>query len=246
MLGRWLRADLPVGGIRRGARGRLLPGESQAYQARRPRRGRGESRDRAPPGAEPRPQRLPIPGRQQAPAHGTDTVEFGVHPRFTASRIGGSGATVSVPATSLEAIADEAGFDQISLICDVEGAEVVLVERELDTLRRRVRLLLVEIHPQIIGEEAAAGIVRALEASGFLLRTITASIGSSPATSRPMPRTNIVVLSYVDKSESLVSRESASYHWPAWRGRRGHRASSPRGMDAGASDQPACFNADGP
>jgi FkbM family methyltransferase len=106
----------------------------------------------------------------KALAYGTETVAFGVNPRFTASRIGGAGTTVPVAATSLEAILAEAGFDQISLICDIEGAEAALVERELETIRRRVRLFLVEIHPPIIGEEAAARIVRTLEASGFVLR----------------------------------------------------------------------------
>jgi FkbM family methyltransferase len=106
----------------------------------------------------------------KALAYGTDTVDFGVGPRFVGGRVGGEGTTVAVEATSLETIAAEAGFDQISLICDIEGAEAELVERELDTLCRRVHLLIVEIHPAIIGEEAASRMVRALEASGFVLR----------------------------------------------------------------------------
>jgi FkbM family methyltransferase len=106
----------------------------------------------------------------KALAYGTDAVDFGVGPRFVGSRVGGAGTTVAVEVTSLEAIAAEAGFDRISLICDIEGAEAELVERELDTLRRRVRLLIVEIHPGVIGEEAAARMVRTLEASGFVLR----------------------------------------------------------------------------
>jgi len=106
----------------------------------------------------------------KALAYDTETVAFGVNPRFTASRIGGAGTTVAVAATSLEAIVAEAEFDQISLICDIEGAEAALVERELDTLHRHVRTLLVEIHPYLIGQEAAAWINRALEGAGFALR----------------------------------------------------------------------------
>jgi FkbM family methyltransferase len=106
----------------------------------------------------------------KALAHDTEAIEFSVHPRFTASRIGGEGTTVSVAATSLGAILAEAGFDRVSLICDIEGAEAALVEREIEAIRSHVGALLVEIHPGIIGEEAAARIVRSLEASGLVLR----------------------------------------------------------------------------
>ena len=107
----------------------------------------------------------------KALAYGAETVAFGIHPRLVgSSRIGGEGTTIEVATTSLEAVAAAAGFDEISLICDVEGGEAEVVERELDTLRHRVRVLLVEIHPHIIGEEAASRIVQTLETSGFALR----------------------------------------------------------------------------
>jgi FkbM family methyltransferase len=106
----------------------------------------------------------------KALAYDAESVAFSVHPRFTASRIGGAGATVDVAATSLERVIAAAGFDRVSLICDVEGAEAALVERELETIRGRVRTLLVEIHPAIIGAEATSRLIGALEASGFVLR----------------------------------------------------------------------------
>jgi FkbM family methyltransferase len=107
----------------------------------------------------------------KALAYDTDMVAFGVHSSFPSSRIGyDQGTTVHVATTSLRAILEESGFDQISLICDIEGAEAALVERELETLRHQVRTLLVEIHPNLIGEEAAARIVWALEGAGFDLR----------------------------------------------------------------------------
>jgi FkbM family methyltransferase len=107
----------------------------------------------------------------KALAYDADTVAFNVHSSFTESRIGDdSGMAVLAPTTSLGAILAEAGFDQISLICDIEGAEAALVERELDTLQRHVRTLLVEIHPYLIGQETAAWINRALEGAGFALR----------------------------------------------------------------------------
>jgi FkbM family methyltransferase len=78
--------------------------------------------------------------------------------------------SVSVPSTSLKAIADAAGFDKFSVICDVEGAEAALVEREIDTLRERVRFLLVEIHPDIIKDEGASRLLQRLLDAGFILR----------------------------------------------------------------------------
>lgn len=170
MLGRWLPPDLPVvefgGGL----------GVVSCLANRRLARPQDHVVVEANPGIVPLLERnRDLNGCRfrvvnKALAHDGEAVEFGVHPRFTASRIGGAGATAVVAATSLEATASEAGFDEITLICDVEGAEVALVERELEVLRRRVRSLLIEIHPGIVGEEAAARIVRMLEASGFVVR----------------------------------------------------------------------------
>jgi FkbM family methyltransferase len=107
----------------------------------------------------------------KALAYDTETIEFDIQPNFLSSRIGRDPArAVSVPTTSLKTIADAAGFDQMSVICDTEGAEATLVERELDTLRQRVRFLLVEIHPGFLGNAAASRLVETLQASGFTLR----------------------------------------------------------------------------
>ena len=107
----------------------------------------------------------------KALAYEADTVEFSIEPNFLGSRIGGdSPTTVAVPTTSLRAVADAAGFDQMSVICDVEGAEASMVERELDVLQERVRFLLVEIHPEFLGEKAASRMVETLQAAGFALR----------------------------------------------------------------------------
>ena len=107
----------------------------------------------------------------KALAYGAETVEFSIARNFLGSRIGGdSVTTVAVPTTSLRTIADTVGFDQMSVICDVEGAEAAMVEHELDTLRERVRFLLVEVHPQFLGESAASRLVETLQTAGFALR----------------------------------------------------------------------------
>ena len=107
----------------------------------------------------------------RALAYDSATVALHVARSFADSRVGGdSGTIVSVPATSLEAIADSFGFDQFALICDIEGAEASLVEREIDVLRQRVPFLLVEIHPHILGAAGEARVVQALESAGFVLQ----------------------------------------------------------------------------
>jgi FkbM family methyltransferase len=107
----------------------------------------------------------------KALAYDAENVQFNLH----YSLFGGglnkpSDNVVSVPSTSLKSIADGAGFDQFSVICDIEGAEASLVEREIDTLRQHVRFLLVEVHPDIIGDEGASRILQTLLTSGFILR----------------------------------------------------------------------------
>jgi FkbM family methyltransferase len=109
----------------------------------------------------------------KALAYDSESVDFPVNPRFTASRIGGTtagGVAMSVPTTSVAATADAAGFDQFTLICDIEGAEAALVETELDTLRRRVRFFLVEIHPGILGDDTVGRIVQTIQKAGFSLQ----------------------------------------------------------------------------
>jgi FkbM family methyltransferase len=112
-------------------------------------------------------------------AYGVDTIEMVVPGNFTAGRhqsfVAGSTTseavtTVSAPSTTLKAIIDASGFDQLAVICDIEGAEIWLVENELDVLRQHVRFLLMELHPNALGEEAASRIIEMLQSAGFRLR----------------------------------------------------------------------------
>ncbi len=110
--------------------------------------------------------------RHKALAYDAESVRFKLDWNLFGGRVGDStDNSVLVPSTSLKAIADELGFDQISVICDIEGAEAALVDRELDTLRHRVRFFLVEIHPDIIGDKSASRIIQTLLEAGFILRS---------------------------------------------------------------------------
>ena len=53
---------------------------------------------------------------------------------------------VEVPAVSLETILKDTRFETISLVMDIEGAEVDLLEREINVLKERVVTLIFEIH----------------------------------------------------------------------------------------------------
>jgi FkbM family methyltransferase len=104
-------------------------------------------------------------------AYDTQMIELGIDSAFVGSSIEGSfDRTVSVPTTSVAAIADSNGFDRFSLISDCEGGEGALVDRELDTLRNRCRFLLVEIHPARLGQEGFDRMIKRLLDAHFVLK----------------------------------------------------------------------------
>jgi FkbM family methyltransferase len=76
------------------------------------------------------------------------------------------GDDVTVPALTLSALIEDAGFGRLNLICDIEGAEVEIVEQDADALRK-VAVFILETHPQVVGDEAAARTVEAIRALGF-------------------------------------------------------------------------------
>lgn len=54
--------------------------------------------------------------------------------------------SITVPATTLRDLLKRSGLSRISLICDIEGTELELVQKEGDVLREHVEWLIVEIH----------------------------------------------------------------------------------------------------
>jgi FkbM family methyltransferase len=112
----------------------------------------------------------------KALGYGTESLELRMDSNFLSGRVEDNtgsdvcGPLVSVPATSLKAVIDESGFDQLSLICDIEGAETTLVEREINVIGQHVRCFFVEVHPQLTGAEAVARTIERLQAVGFTRR----------------------------------------------------------------------------
>ena len=103
-----------------------------------------------------------------AVAHGAETITFKVDDNILASSLnGGEGQGVKVTTTTLARILEERGFERATLICDIEGAELQLVEHELKTLSERVVTIIMELHDRIVGEEPTQRMLSTLEGAGF-------------------------------------------------------------------------------
>lgn len=80
---------------------------------------------------------------------GAESVTFEMGENAHVGRIGGKGATrVTVPTVTLAQLADQLGADRFALVCDIEGAELALFDRESPDLLRRIDLLVLETHPK--------------------------------------------------------------------------------------------------
>lgn len=79
------------------------------------------------------------------------------------------GAPVHVPARSLADLVEQYDLRSFTLISDIEGGELELVEREGEVLAHRVRMLILETHPDVYGEEGVVRILDALRSAGFAL-----------------------------------------------------------------------------
>jgi len=77
------------------------------------------------------------------------------------------GEPVRVAALSLAELCDRHRLSDLSLVADIEGGELALVQREADVLGARVHTLIVETHPDVYGEEGRERILHGLEAAGF-------------------------------------------------------------------------------
>lgn len=103
-------------------------------------------------------------------AYDIEQVAFRPHLEFLGNFLlqGGSRPAVSVPVTQLRRIVDDEGFSQFAVICDVEGQEFQLLEHEIETLRR-ASLIIIEIHPHMIGAQNTEKILATLAREGFLV-----------------------------------------------------------------------------
>jgi FkbM family methyltransferase len=74
---------------------------------------------------------------------------------------------VEVQTITLQSVLDQYGFDQCTLICDIEGGEAELIEYESDLIRRKVKTIIIEVHKYFLGDEGVIKMLDRLEALGF-------------------------------------------------------------------------------
>jgi hypothetical protein len=72
-----------------------------------------------------------------------------------------------VPAVTLNEVLHPEDYGACTLICDIEGSEVDLVEHESDVLGDRVAMLVMEEHPEFVDSRRRALMFDRLERIGF-------------------------------------------------------------------------------
>jgi len=77
---------------------------------------------------------------------------------------------IAISALSLKAILDQSQFRNCSLICDIEGNEIDLIDHESDIIKEKVSTIFVEVHPRITGQTAVDNLISRLQSLGFEVR----------------------------------------------------------------------------
>ena len=104
---------------------------------------------------------------EAAVAHGVKSIDFHVSACFLTGSLQAEGRTVSVPAVTLGEIIQRRGFEAINLVVDIEGAELGVVQHEGEVLRDHVALLIMETHPDLVGEGLNTQMLDTLGRLGF-------------------------------------------------------------------------------
>lgn len=102
---------------------------------------------------------------------GVDAITFSVSENILASSVHADNETGLVVSTvTLERLLNGHGFERATLICDIEGAEVQLVESELQTLSERIVTIIMELHDRMVGKEPTRRMLASLESAGFKIK----------------------------------------------------------------------------
>jgi FkbM family methyltransferase len=104
----------------------------------------------------------------KALAYDSDTVTFRPSPDFWGNSLHHAGGEppVTVKTTTLEMLLQELHVDNFALICDIEGQEYELISREPETIRK-AKLIVLEVHPHILGNEKVEFLLSTLKDLGF-------------------------------------------------------------------------------
>ena len=104
----------------------------------------------------------------RALAYGSETVTFEPLSDFWGNSLyhAGGQPPVTVKTTTLANLLQGRQFDNFALICDIEGQEYELISREPETIRK-AELIVLEVHPHIIGNEKVEFLLSTLKDLGF-------------------------------------------------------------------------------
>jgi FkbM family methyltransferase len=107
---------------------------------------------------------------EAAIAYGSDSVTFFSNGLSLVGSLYGKGRNMEVPTRTLQSIAEGAGFHHFTLICDIEGSEIGLLEHEMDFIREHTGLILMETHDETpYGDDGVTLVLDKLAANGFEL-----------------------------------------------------------------------------
>ena len=108
---------------------------------------------------------------------GSDSITFNVSENILASSVHGNNQrAVVVPTVTLQRLLNEHGFERATLLCDIEGAELQLVESELKTLSERVVTIIMELHDRIVGDEPTRHMLASLQSAGFAVAQVDGDV----------------------------------------------------------------------
>nr|WP_303652732.1 FkbM family methyltransferase [Paludisphaera mucosa] len=105
-------------------------------------------------------------------------IEFQIDDHLESRISSGGDSRVTVAAIGLKDILKHRGFQTINLQIDVEGAEIALVDDELETLRAHVKHIVMETHARFLTGDGTEKMLEKLERAGF--ECLVAATPSSP------------------------------------------------------------------
>jgi FkbM family methyltransferase len=87
----------------------------------------------------------------------TDRLQTMIHPAkhfdSTSVFLPNRDTGVGVATMTLRQVVDIGQFTQFVLICDVEGSEIEIIKNEIDLLKQRTVMIIVELHPHLRGTD---------------------------------------------------------------------------------------------
>lgn len=99
--------------------------------------------------------------------YGGLTITFTLGDSVSGSIRETAGRKVEVPTVSLRSLIEDRGLGRVNLVMDIEGAEIDLIENELDVMEAYVQCVVMETHDRFVGGGKTDRMLERLEAAGF-------------------------------------------------------------------------------